>query len=206
MRITMRDVVRVIFCLHLPAGETLEANTADRQKDSNWLKPASVAQVIPEPVAIPESRPAISTLGTSSRCSSTTSTAHLPSFGITAPPRTLPRPPNNGQKDASTQTDFDSGLGQNSSQTSRHRGSIPNTLRLGRAGLSSSVTDKRRQAQYNNVKEEQTAATQVGVQGSQRGGVGERQPAPMRPQPPTESTAGTRQETAGKYIPYRRGD
>jgi hypothetical protein len=202
----MRDVVRVIFCLHLPAGETLEANTADRQKDRDWLKPASVAQVIPELVAIPEFRPARSTLGTSSRCGSTASTVHLPPFGSTAPPKAISRPLNNTQKDASTQTDFDGGLGQNSSQTSRHRGSIPHTLRLGRAALSSSVTDKRRQAQYNEIMEEQTATAQVEVRGSQGGGAGERQATPMRPQRPTESTAWTKQETAGKYIPYRRGD
>ncbi|KFX91916.1 hypothetical protein O988_07523 [Pseudogymnoascus sp. VKM F-3808] len=206
MRITMRDVVRVIFCLHLPAGEALEANTADRQQDSDWLKPASVAQVIPELVAVPESQPARSTLGRSIRCGSATSTAHFPSFGITASPKTLPRPSNNDQKDASTQTDFDGGLGQNSSQTSRHRCSIPNTLRLGRAALSSSETDKRRQAQYNKVREEQTATGQVEMQGFQGDGVGDMQATPMRPQRPTENTAGKRQETAGKYIPYRRGD
>jgi hypothetical protein len=142
----------------------------------------------------------------SSRCGSTASTAHLPSFGITVSSKALPRPSNNDQRDASTQTDFGGGLGQNSSQTSRHRGSIPNTLRLGRAALSSSVTDKRRQAQYSKSREEQTAATQVDVQEFQGDGVGERQATPMRPEQPRQTTAGERQETAGKYIPYRRGD
>ncbi|OBT57278.1 hypothetical protein VE04_02335 [Pseudogymnoascus sp. 24MN13] len=133
MRITVRDVVRVICCLYLPADETLEANTTDRQKDNDWLKPVSGAGVIPEPDAAPACRPARPTLAWGIRRGSTAITGRLPTPNAAVPAELPPRQSNNHQKDASTQTDFDDCLGQNSSQTSRHRTSVPTILRVVRA-------------------------------------------------------------------------
>lgn len=204
-KITMRDFVRVICCLYLPADETMEVNTADRQKDNDWMKPASVARVIPGLDAVPESRPATLTPARGIRCGSTTITSRLPSPDVTAPAKLCPRPSNNNQENASTQTYFDDSLGQNSSQTSRHRTSLPTILRVGRAVLSGSVTDKRRLARYSQVKEEQIIDGQGDLQESLEDDVVERQEAAMRSQHPRENTVGESQKAASQYIAYRRG-
>ncbi|KFZ08338.1 hypothetical protein V501_06003 [Pseudogymnoascus sp. VKM F-4519 (FW-2642)] len=139
MRITVRDVVRVICCLYLPADETMEANTTDKQKDNDWLKPVSGAGVIPEPDAAPASRPARSTLAWGIGRGSTAITGRLPTPNAAIPVEVPPSQSNHNQEDASTQTDFDDCLGQNSSQTSRHRTSVPTILRVWRAFLSGPV-------------------------------------------------------------------
>ncbi|OBT73645.1 hypothetical protein VF21_07356 [Pseudogymnoascus sp. 05NY08] len=144
MRFTVRGFVRVICCLYLPVDETKEANSTDRQKDDDWLKPVSGAGVISELDAVPVSRPARSTLSRGIRRASTAITGRLSTPNLSVPTELPPRRSNNNQEDASTQTDFDDCLGQNGSQTSRHRTSLPTNLRVGRAVLSGSVTDKRR--------------------------------------------------------------
>ncbi|KFZ01384.1 hypothetical protein V500_00794 [Pseudogymnoascus sp. VKM F-4518 (FW-2643)] len=203
-KITMRDFVRVICCLHLPADETMEVNTADRQNDNDWMKPASVARDIPGLEAVPESRPTTSP-ARGIRCGSTAITSHLPSPSVTDPAKLRPRPSNNNQENASTQTYFDDSLGQNSSQTSRHRSSLPTILRVGRAVLSGSATDKRRLARYSQVKEEQIIDGQGDPQNSLGDDVTARQEAAMRSKHPRENTVGERQEAASQYIAYRRG-
>lgn len=202
-KVTMRDFVRVICCLHLPAAdESMEENTAEGQNDNDRIKPVSVARVIPELDGVPESRPATSRVAVGIRCGSA-STNHLKSSVITASDKLLPVPSNNNNDNASTQTDFDDRLGQNSSQTSRHRTSVPKILRVGRAVLSSSVADKDRQAQCSKASEEQTALGQTDLPESQGGDVGEMQAAPTASQSPRENTSGQMEEVAGQYIAYR---
>lgn len=182
----------------------MEVNTADRQKDNDWIKPAAVARVIPGLDAVPESRPATSTPARDIRCGSTAITSRLPSPGVTAPAKLHPRPSNKNQENASTQTYFDDSLGQNSSQASRHRTSVPTILRVGRAVLPGSVTDKRSLARYSQVKEEQLIDGQADLQESLGEGVAERQEAAMRSQHPRENNVGESQEAASQYIAYRQ--
>ncbi|OBT62867.1 hypothetical protein VE03_07584 [Pseudogymnoascus sp. 23342-1-I1] len=202
-RITKRDFVRVLCCLHLPGDETTEVNTTERQKDNDWTKPVSVARVTHGLDPAPESRPVRSKLAGAIACGSTAITGRFPSPGVAAPAGPLPRPSNNNQVDASTQTYFDDCLGQNGSQTSRHRTSIPSILRVGRAVLSGSGAHKRGIAQCSQVMEEQPVAGQVDLQESQRGGVGERQGGPMGLQYPRENAVGKGKEVAHQYIAYR---
>lgn len=183
----------------------MEVNTADRQKDNDWIKPTSVARVIPRLDGVPESRPATSTPARGIRCGSTAITSHLPPPGVTAPAKLLPRPSNDIRENASTQTYFDDSLGQNSSQTSRHRTSLPTILRVGVAVLSGSATDKRRLARCSQVKEEQIIDGQGDLQESLGDDVTERQEAAIRSQHPRENTVGESQEAASQYIAYRRG-
>jgi hypothetical protein len=166
MRFTVRGFVRVICCLYLPVDETKEANTTDRQKDNDWLKPVSGAGVIPELNAVPESRAARSTLAGGIGPGSPAITGRLPTSRVAIPAELPPRRSDNNQEDASTQTDFDDCLGQNSSQTSRHRTSLPTVLRVGRAALPGSVIDKRRIARCSQIREEQTVAGKVDLQES----------------------------------------
>ncbi|KFY35959.1 hypothetical protein V494_05443 [Pseudogymnoascus sp. VKM F-4513 (FW-928)] len=149
-KITMRDFVRVLCCLHLPADETVEASTSDMQNDNDWTKPVSAGQVILEPDAVPASRPVCSTRARRIRCGSISTTG--PSTGVAVPAELIPGQSNDYQQDALTQTDFDGGLGQNSSQTSRHRTSLPSILRVGRAVVSGSVTAKRRISLWFHVE------------------------------------------------------
>ncbi|OBT98065.1 hypothetical protein VE01_03724 [Pseudogymnoascus verrucosus] len=167
MRISVRDIVRVICCLYLPADETTEANTTDRQNDNDWLNPVSGAGVIPGLDTDPASRPARSTLAWGVRLGSTAITGCLPTPSVAVSAEVPPRRSNNNQEDASTQTDFDDCLGQNSSQISPHRTSVPTVLRVGRAVQSGSVKDKRRMARCSRIREEQTVAGQVDLQESQ---------------------------------------
>ena len=100
------------YAVYLPADETMEVNTAERQNDNDWMKPASVARVIPGLEAVPESRPATSTPAKGIRCGSTAITSRLPSPGVTAPAKFHPRPSNKNQENASTQTYFETALGK----------------------------------------------------------------------------------------------
>ncbi|KFY95859.1 hypothetical protein V498_03076 [Pseudogymnoascus sp. VKM F-4517 (FW-2822)] len=205
-RITTRGFVRVMCCLYLPPDETIEMNTVGRQRDNDWTKTVSVARIIPELGPVIESRPAIPKLIPAIRCGPTATRGRYPSPDIAAPAETVPRPSNNNQEDASTQTDFDNYLGQNSSQASRHRTSIPTILRVGRAVLSGSGTDKRRVAQCSQVREEHTAAGQVDLRESQRDDAGERQDATTGLHRPGENAVGKWKEAANQYIAYHRGN
>ncbi|KFY26553.1 hypothetical protein V493_04008 [Pseudogymnoascus sp. VKM F-4281 (FW-2241)] len=206
VKVTMRGVVRVICCLHLPADETMEVNTADRQKNNDWINPVSAARVIPQLDAVPESRPATSTVARGIKCGSTAITGRRPLSGATAPAKIPPQFSSDNHEDASTQTDFDGFLGQNSSPTSRHWTSLPKILLVGRAALSGSVTGKRRKAQCSQVREEQSVAGQVDLQESQKDDVGERQDASVRLQRHRENAVGERKEAAHQYIAYRPGN
>ncbi|OBT90487.1 hypothetical protein VE02_01214 [Pseudogymnoascus sp. 03VT05] len=205
MRFTVRGFVRVICCLYLPVDETKEANTTDRQKDDDWLKPVSGAGVISELDAVPVSRPARSTLSRGIRRASTAITGRLPTPNLSVPTELPPRRSNNNQEDASTQTGFDDCLGQNGSQTSRHRTSLPTNLRVGRAVLSGSVTDKRRIGRCSPIMEEQTVAGQVDLQESQGHDVREKQGASIL-QRPRENAVRKRTEAAQQYIAYHPGN
>lgn len=205
-RVTTRGFVRVMCCLHLPPDETMEMNTAGRQKDTDWTKPVSVAQIIPELGPVPGSRPARPKLVGAIRCGLAATAVRYSSPDIAAPAETVPRPSNNSQEDASTQTDFDNYLGQNSSQISRHRTSIPAILRVGRAVLSGSGTDKRRVARCSQVREGHTVAGQVDLRESERDDVGERQDATMGLHRPRENAVGKWKEAAHQYIAYHRGN
>ncbi|KAL5347191.1 hypothetical protein ACLOAV_007500 [Pseudogymnoascus australis] len=201
-RITAKGFVRVMCCLHLPPDETMEMNTAGRQKDNDWTKPVSVARVVPELGPVPEPRPARPELVGAIRCGSTATTGHYPLPDIAAPAE-VPTSSNNNQEDASTQTYFDNYLGQNSSQTSRHRTSIPMVLGIGRAVLSGSGKDKRRVAQCSQVREEHTVAGQVDLREFQRDDAGERQDATTGLHRPGENAVGKWKEAANQYIAYR---
>lgn len=128
----MRDFIRFICCLYLPADETTEAKRSDTQKGGDRIKPVSVPPVIPKVVSVPESILSRSTPAGGARYGSTATTGRLPSPDIAVPAGFLPRLSNSNQVDASTQTYFDDCLGQNCSPTSRHRTSIPTILRIGR--------------------------------------------------------------------------